>query len=210
MPILTADLRNLQRQLDEAFPDRRRPDGEIGDGAHRSRTSGHNPDDTPGSNPAWDGDPDDTPEIRALDVSADLGPGVSSSDLVDHLVELPGLSSVLRYIIHRGLIYHVRDAFAGVPYGGSNPHNDHIHFEGAWSQAADNNNRFDFRLEMIPVALTAADKKWLSEEIRKVVTGDADPTDREYSLGGLVAITERRTAEIRDTVNEINAKLPQK
>ena len=40
-----------------------------------------------------------------------------------------------------------------------------------------------------------------------VVTGDADPTDRVYSLGGLAATTERRTAEIRDRLTVIEKKL---
>jgi hypothetical protein len=165
MATLTAGLKNLQRQLDDVFPDRHRPDGWIGDAAHRANTSGHNPDDTSGSRPAWNADADKLAEVRALDVAADLGPGVDSRDLVAHLIRLPGLVVVVRYIIHRGKIYHSRNGFDAETYDGGNRHDHHIHFEGAWSQAADTNDRFNFRLEEIPVALTDADTKWLTAQI---------------------------------------------
>lgn len=150
MAVLTAGLRNLERQLDAAFPDRVRPDGWIGDEAHRKRTSGHNPDDTPGSKPAWDGDPDSVAEVRALDVAADLGDGVTGQQLVDHLIRLPGLARVIRYLIHRGRIWHERNGFAPEPFDGD-PHSDHVHVEGAWSQAGDNDGSFDYQLEEIYV-----------------------------------------------------------
>lgn len=201
---LTFGLQNLRGQLDRAFPDRGGPDGTIGDRAHQERESGHNPDDTPGSKPTWDGDADKLPEIRGLDVSVD---GIPAAALVRHITTLPGLSAVLRFIIFDHEIYHVRNAFIGVPYSGANPHTEHIHFEGAYTQAADNNTNFNYLLEKIPVALTAEDKKWLSAEIRKIVTGDADPTEREYSLGGMVAVTEKRTAEIRDKIDALDGKL---
>lgn len=159
MPTLTDGLKNLQRQLDAAFPRRHRPDGWIGDAAHRTRTSGHNPDDTPGSKPAWSADPDNLAEVRALDVDADLGPGVSSLALVDHLIRLPKLATVVRYLIHRGRIYHARSGFLAERHTGA-PHDGHIHVEGAWSQAGDTNTTFDYRLEDL-VALTSDDKKWI-------------------------------------------------
>lgn len=168
MATLTAGLRNLQRQLGDAFPDRALPDGTIGDRAHQGRTSGHNPDDTAGSKPAWNGDPDRTAEIRALDVKADLGPGVDAQAVVDHIRALPGLATVLRYMIFNHRIYHVREGFAAAPYAGANAHEEHVHFEGAWTQAADRNDTFDYRLERVPVALTEADKNWIKAELGKV------------------------------------------
>lgn len=169
MAVITAGLRNLERQLDTAFPGRRRPDGWIGDEAHRKRTSSHNPDDTTGSKPAWDGDGDKVPEVRALDVWEDLGDGADGQDLVDHLVRLAKLATVIRYLIHRGRIYHERNGFEPAAFDGD-PHNDHVHIEGAWTQAADNNTSFDYQLEGVPVALTADDKKWLTGEIDKAAT----------------------------------------
>jgi hypothetical protein len=157
---LTDGLQNLRRQVDTVFPDRdRATDGTLGDTAHQARTSGHNRDDTPGSRPAWDGDADATPEVRAWDMDADLRGGVTGQQLVDHIRDLPGLSSVLRYIIFNRKIYHSRDGFAPAAYTGSNAHTAHVHFEGAWTQVADNNTTFDYHLEDL-VALTDADKDW--------------------------------------------------
>src|SRR5919202_6536127 len=107
MAVLTLGLQSLRRQVDEAFPGRdRTSDGWIGDAAHQDSTSGHNPDDTAGSRPSWDGDPDRRPEVRAWDMDADLGPGVNTQAVVDHIRRLPGLGTVLRYIIYNRRIYH--------------------------------------------------------------------------------------------------------
>lgn len=165
MAVLTDGLKNLQRQLDAAFPDRHRPDGWLGDAAHRARTSGHNPDDSAGSRPAWNGDGDSKAEVRALDVSADLGDGVDSLDVVKHLIKLPNFKTVVRYVIHRGHIYHADNGFKADDYDGDNPHTKHVHFEGAWTQAADNNTTYNFHLEDVPVALNAADKAYISSLI---------------------------------------------
>lgn len=190
MAVLTAGLRNLQRQLDAAFPGRAGPDGWIGDPDHQDRTSGHNPDDTAGSRPAWDGDPDTTKEVRALDVKARLGAGVDGQDLVNHLVRLPGLAGVVRYLIHRGRIYHAREGFASEPYGGSNPHTEHVHIEGAWTQAADNNTSFDYRLEEIPMPLTTADAELVVDRLMaRVIPGYG-------SFGGTVATRMARTGNL--------------
>jgi len=154
---LTAGLQNLRNQVNAAFPHRdHTSDGTIGDTAHQAETSGHNPDDTSGSRPEWDGDPDSTPEVRAWDMDSDLGSGVTAQQLVDHLRALPGLSSVIRYMIYNRRMYHERDGFAPTPYTGSSPHTEHVHFSGAWSQSADNNTSFNFHLEDL-VALTPDD-----------------------------------------------------
>lgn len=189
MAVKTAGALNFQRQLDVACPLRKRPDGWLGDQAHKRRRSSHNADDTPGSRPAWDGDPDNIPEVRALDISADLGPGVDSQDLVDHLVRLTGLAVVIRYVIHRGLIYHADDGFDGEFYDGDNPHDEHVHIEFAWTQAADNNETYDYRLEEIAMPSAAQ----IVDELLR----------RELANGKTVAATlvdiERRTGSAENT-----------
>jgi hypothetical protein len=182
---LTLGLQNLRNQVNVAFPGRdTTSDGTIGDTAHQAETSGHNPDDTPGSRPEWDGDPDNLPEVRAWDMDNDLAPGFDCQVLVDHLRALPGLDSVIRYMIYNRRMYHERDGFAPTPYTGPSPHTEHVHFDGAWTQAADNNTTFDFRLEEISVALTDDDKKWLVGQVDAIVAryfalgkqGDGSPT----------------------------------
>jgi hypothetical protein len=168
---LTRGLQNLRAQVNEAFPNRdRTSDGTIGDQAHQAEVSGHNPDDTAGSRPAWNGDGDSTPEVRAWDMDNDLAPGFDCQMLVDHTRRLPGVASVLRYMIYNRWMYHERDGFAPTPYTGSSAHTEHVHFEGAWSQAADENTTFDYKFEEIPVALTAADKTWITGQINAAVS----------------------------------------
>jgi hypothetical protein len=146
--VLTKGLQNLREQVDRAFPARdKTSDGTIGDTAHQAETSGHNPDDTPGSRPEWDGDSDSTPEVRAWDMDSDLRrPGVTAQDVVDHLRQLPGLSTVLRYMIYDRLIYEASTGWQPRPYTGASAHTEHIHFSGARSQAADEDTTFDYRL----------------------------------------------------------------
>lgn len=175
MATLTLGLQNLRRQVDVMFPGRdKQSDGTIGDAAHRATTSGHNPDDSAGSRPAWNGDPDSRPEIRAWDMDSDLGGGVKTQVVVDHVRKLAGLSSVLRYLIYNRKIYHSDVGFAPAPYTGESAHTEHVHFEGAWTQTADDNQSFNFRLEAIPVALTAADKTWIKATIDAAVKSAVD------------------------------------
>lgn len=211
---MTLGLQNMRRQTDEAFPNRdKTSDGGIGDEAHRLRKSGHNPDDTPGSKPTWDGDPDTLPEWRAWDMDADLRTaGVTTQQYVDHVRHLPGLASEVRFIIFDGKIYQAVNGFVAETYHGDDQHREHVHVEGTYTQAADNNTTFNFRLEEIPVPLTEADKKWLAAEIDKAATAAAgrvwatklaDPYDNDGSRRELTAGTWLQYVPSRGQVAEV-------
>lgn len=155
-PTKTTGEINFENQLDHWFPDRVKPDGWIGNTAHRGHTSSHNPDDTPGSKPEWNGDPDSIPEVRALDISPNLGYGITDGYvLVAHLLSLPGLAQVIRYIIWHDTIWHVNNKFKAAEYNGE--YHTHVHITFAFTQAADNNTTFNYGFGEIPVRLTPED-----------------------------------------------------
>jgi hypothetical protein len=199
---LTKGLQHLRAQVNDVFPDRdHTSDGTIGDEAHQAETSGHNPDDTVGSRPAWNGDGDSTPEVRAWDMDSDLAPGLDCQTLVDHIRALPGVASVLRYMIYNRRMYHERDGFKPTPYTGASAHTEHVHFEGAWSQAADENITFDYRIEEIPVALTAADKTWLDSRINAAVAKVA--ADNAAKVDDLLAVKIGDAANRDRTIGDV-------
>ena len=188
--VLTRGLTNLRNQVNTRWPNRdKASDGTISDAAHQAESStGHSPDDTAGSNPAWDGDSDSTPEVRAWDMDSDLRESGSTAQMVvDHIRKLPNVASVIRYIIYNHKMYHSRDNFAPTDYTGSSPHTEHIHFEGAWTDAADNNTTFNFRLEEVgDMALDSADAQKVWETDGCVTMPDwhpTKPTNPEISAG---------------------------
>lgn len=198
--VLTKGLQHLRNEVDYAFPDRSKAsDGTIGDAAHMAETSGHNPDDTPGSKAEYN-DHDGIPEVRAWDCTSAFGDGVDAQDVVDHLRALPGLSSVIRYMIYNRKIYEASNGWKPAAYTGPSAHTEHIHFSGARSQAADNNNTYNYRLEEIPVALTAADKTWIQQQIAGIPQANASKVHVDLSTpaSGLardVAASEQRIVQ---------------
>jgi hypothetical protein len=200
--VLTKGLQNLRSQINERWPNRdHASDGTIGDAAHKAETSGHNPDDTSGSRAAWTGDSDSTAEVRAFDCDTDFRePGVTAQMVVDHIRRLPGVSSELRYMIYNRKMYHERDGFSATAYTGASAHTEHIHFEGAWTQAADNNTTFDFKLEEVgDMPLTEAD----IEKIANAVASKVWAAGFGSAIGRETA--GERLAHIDSVVDEIQA-----
>ncbi len=157
VPNLTKNLRNFGTQFNVRYLKRDgASDGAWGDEAHRLRRSGHNPDDTSGSLPEFE-DADKVPEIRAIDVDKTLNDPTSNfQDVVNHLISLPKIDTQFRYIIYNHKIYHVNNDFKPVAYTGSDPHTEHGHLSGAWSDKADNDGSFDFQLEKVGKPAVAA------------------------------------------------------
>lgn len=212
--ILTKGLQNLRSQVNSRWPNRdKASDGTIGDSAHMAETSSHNADDTAGSRPEWDGDPDSTPEVRAWDMDSDLRESGSSAQMVvDHLRHLPNLDDVIRYMIYNRKIYRASNGWVAETYTGPSAHTEHIHFTGAYTQASDNNTSFDFKLEEVgDMALDTADADVL---IGRMVTRMANPADAlctalraiawQYDGGGLPNFTT--TLQAIDAVGDAQAQ----
>lgn len=113
----------------------------IGDPAHQSNVSGHNPDDTPGVQAELT-DKDTDPEVRALDFM--IGGAFNATDgwnLVNALVK--GVDKMrLYYVIYQRGIWHRGTNFQARPYTGSDPHTNHVHVSG---YSADDANGSDWQ-----------------------------------------------------------------
>lgn len=169
--VLVPALVALRRDLDAVAPGRdTRSDGSIGDAAHSTRVSDHNPDET-GAVPIHDADTIN--EVHAIDVDVDLR---QPSDLtlrrvVDHIVDRcrTGAERRLRYVIFQKIIWHVDNEWRPAPYSGSDPHTEHAHFSASYDPLRERNTA-DWNLGEIPVALTLDDKVWLTAQIKAQVT----------------------------------------
>lgn len=105
---LANSLTTLRNQVNAAYPARNKAsDGTIGDAAHSSRTSQHNP------NPAG--------VVTAIDITHDPAHGVNGQVLADALIT----DSRAWYVIFNRRIRYYGGAWQA--YSGSNPHTAHVH-----------------------------------------------------------------------------------
>jgi hypothetical protein len=138
--VLTRGLNTVRAEFNSVFPGRdKASDGSVGDLAHQTGSSGHNPDRT-GKAEYRDGDAKD--EVRAIDVDRDLVPG-SSIDwmelVIQYLVKKARAGGYIpfRYMIYKGRIWSRTDGWKTRTYTGANKHDKHAHFSGDYTQTAD-------------------------------------------------------------------------
>jgi len=163
----------LRSDFNALAPDRdKTSDGWLGDTAHQQETSDHNPDET-GNVPIRDADR--VNEVHAIDADKDL----RESDLtMEKVVQFllgrcrSGAEKRLRYIIYNRRIWEASNGWKQRAYTGPNPHDKHAHFSFSYDTAREA-DASTWHLELIPVALTAADKAWLAAEIDKAATAAA-------------------------------------
>ena len=108
----------LREQINERYPSRdKRSDGWVGDLAHQSRPSDHNP-----------AKPDGV--VRAIDIDRDLH-GASKPDLMPYLAdqirECAKKDKRISYIIFDGKIASSKKSWAWRTYDGINKHRHHAH-----------------------------------------------------------------------------------
>lgn len=103
-------LKTLKAQLNTAFPNRSKAsDGSIGDLAHASRKSDHNP------NPAG--------VVTAIDITHDPRAGVNCHELAEQLVKSG--DPRIKYLIWNSRIKLGRASWTA--YRGTNRHDHHLH-----------------------------------------------------------------------------------
>ena len=119
---LARSLIQLRSELDTLYPKRdRSSDGSIGDAAHASRASDHNP---------WVKDRHGQPIVTAVDIDRDIAPNFRSRDLAEWLRQRR--DPRIKYVISNSQMYssysnNVRKAWEWGKYTGSNAHKEHMH-----------------------------------------------------------------------------------
>jgi hypothetical protein len=182
--------------------------GWIGDPAHATRVSGHNPDDTPGVRAELT-DADTLQEVRSLDVM--FGPAFDGGDaraLVSALIT-PSSRARLFYVIHDEATWG-RPAWTREDYDGD-PHTTHVHISG-WVD--DDANGADWPAVLaLGGAMGAIDKSAVRTFLTDILTAsDGQPVDRQVRdliLGGVHSPAGGRglfsDLAPEDTVTELQA-----
>lgn len=111
-------------------------DGTIGDTAHQSSASGHNPDDTPGSRAERE-DSDSIAEVRAADVTTALNSATTMEMVIQSILATPAERNRLIYIIFNRRIWRKSNGWQKETYTGSDPHDTHAHLSGDPASDAD-------------------------------------------------------------------------
>jgi peptidoglycan hydrolase-like protein with peptidoglycan-binding domain len=157
---LARSLERLRAQVNAAAPNRSKSsDGTIGDAAHASRSSDHNPYIKDGG----------VGVVRALDLTHDPKGGMDSYALAETL-RASG-DPRIRYIISNYKI-----ANSGQPwrkYSGSNPHSHHVHISVSESKSLYDDTR-DWQIGM--------GKAPLVERVTAVVKNVVAPKPNEYPM----------------------------
>lgn len=113
---LAKSLEKLRAQINAAAPGRSKAsDGTIGDEAHASRSSDHNP---------WVKD-GKMGVVTALDITHDPRNGVDCRIIADHLKS--SRDPRIKYVIWNRRIWTPAVSHGWRAYSGSNPHDKHIH-----------------------------------------------------------------------------------
>jgi len=207
--VLVPCLVSLRGEFNELAPRRSKTsDGSIGDAAHASTSSDHNPDET-GATPYEDAD--SVNEVHAIDVDKDLNRAGWSMDRAVGIIVARhrlGLDNRLQNVIYRGLIYSRSWGWTAREYTGPNPHNEHAHYSARYTSAQESDTRPWGLLEAAAaeegIVLDQATKDWFislmqaqtPEGVRKALIKAADGDDPALrdAIVGMFAdgVTEQR------------------
>lgn len=176
---LAKSLEKLREQLNAAFPQRSKvSDGSVGDLAHRSRASDHNP--------------NSADVVTAIDVTHDPAHGLSGTALSRQLIKDPRT----KYVIFDGQIYRTYKPQLGwARYTGPNKHTHHVHI----SVVADAHEYDD----SAPWAFEATPKSFTRSTLRR---GDAGPAVRELQVKLSVVVDGQFGDDTMKAVQQLQRK----
>lgn len=217
--IVTPALVALRESFNRHCPNRdRASDGSVGDSAHASSSSDHNPDET-GNVPIRDAD--SVNEVHAIDVDKDLrasdarGP-FTMRRAVERIVanHRAERENRLRYIIYDRTIWSASWGWAARQYTGDNPHTQHAHFSGSYDSKLERDARsWDIGFEEDDVSkadvIDALDDSvpWLSPGVKTEAMADGW-SDRvstrsllEYIFAATVLRAPDRMTQILTAIN---------
>lgn len=149
---MAESLETLRKQLNQLFPNRSKvSDGGIGDAAHASRDSDHNP---------WVKDKKGVGVVTARDFTFDNNPkdgeGIDCNKLAEILVK--NKDKRIKYIIwNKRIISSKQQPWVWRKYTGKNPHDKHLHLSVMPDQKLyDDAGLWDLQ-GLIPIALKLAE-----------------------------------------------------
>ncbi len=165
--VLVPCLVSLRTEFNALAPSRdKSSDGSIGDRAHASSSSDHNPDET-GATPYEDADSLD--EVHAIDVDVDLRvDGWSMAKSVEVIVRRhrTGADDRLQNVIYNRRIWSRSWGWTAREYTGSNPHDHHAHFSSRYTTAQERDtSAWGLLEEDDTMALTDADVQKIASKI---------------------------------------------
>jgi hypothetical protein len=142
---LAKGLEKLRAQVNEKWPNRSKDsDGSIGDEAHASRSSDHNP---------WVKD-GAMGVVTGMDITHDPKSGCDSYALAEQLLRIK--DPRIKYVISNKKIAsgtgQGQEAWKWRPYSGANPHNHHVHIS-IKPEKASYDSTAPWMLDGIPVSI---------------------------------------------------------
>lgn len=188
---LAHGLEKLRSQVNAKWPGRSKDsDGSIGDAAHASRSSDHNP---------WVTDPPGPNVVTAIDITHDPRNGFDSYAFADML--LTKKDPRIKYVISNRRIASGNDGpspWSWRPYSGANPHNHHVHIS-IKSDKAHYDSTADWAIDasalpapdpaapasmpVVTIGSTGANVEKLQKALGCKVTGDFAPrSETEFAL----------------------------